>query len=96
MNKHISIEQVMAQLREFGHSSTRLEISWNKSDNRVWGINVSPGDLNILVFYYKNRHDLNDHGFDILSPKRNYFGVRVNDLYDAIDQLVAGGTFSNE
>ena len=92
----MNIEQVITQLREFGHSSTKLDISWSKSDNRVWGINVSPGDLNILVFYYKNRHDLNDQGFDLLTPKRNYFGVRCSDFYDAIDQLVSGGKYTNE
>ena len=95
MNRYISIEEVSEKLKEMGHSVTRMNLTFNKADSRVWGINVSSGERNILVFYYKNREELNDHGFDVIERKK-YLNLKPYELYEAVDQIVSTGRYSHE
>lgn len=96
MNKYITAEEFSDKIREYGYAATRIEYSFKQADNRVWGINVSPGEKNILVFFFKNRVELNDYGFDILSDKRNYFGIRASEVYEAVEQISNTGRYENE
>lgn len=96
MNKYINVDDFSDQLKEYGHSVAKLEYAFNRADNRVWGINIQPGDKNVLVFYFRNRNELDEHGFDILSDKRNYFGISVGNIYEAIEQILTGGKYENE
>lgn len=96
MNRYMDIEGFSSKVREMGYPITRLPLNYSKGDNRVWGVAVSAGDQNVLVFYYRNRTELGDQGFDVLSSNRNYFGISAYEIYDAVDKIITFGRYDNE
>ena len=90
---NITIKEFTDKIRQMGHISQPLDISYSRADNRVWSILISPGEKNVIVSYYKNRKDLGEYGFDILAEKRNYFNIKYTNIFDAIDQVVLGGKY---
>jgi len=88
---NITITGFIEKIRQMGYISQPLEAKYTRADNRVWTVLISPGEQNILVTFYKNRNDLGDYGFDVISEKQKLFGITHNNVYDTIDQIMIGG-----
>lgn len=88
-----SIKEFTDRIRQMGHISQPLDVNYSRADNRVYSVLISPGDKNIIVTYFRNRFDMGNDGYDIITERKTYFNIKSSNVFDAIDQVIFGGKY---